>query len=139
MAYREKSAWVMAALMFVTGLFYVNTVVSASLAIGKTAPPIGIFIAYVFLAVIGSIVVAVALAVTSPKEANAPADERERPALDRAGNISGVVLGVGAITSLLYYLAQGDGNLLFHLIMGSVIVSQISEYVLQIILLRRSS
>jgi len=139
MAYREKSAWVMAALMGAAGLYYLHMVVSISRAVGETAPPVPVLIAYVVLVVIGSVVAQVTLAAASPKEANAPADERERPVLDRAGNISGIVLGFGAVGSLLHFLHHGDGYLLFHMIMGSLIVSQFVEYALQIVLLRRTA
>jgi hypothetical protein len=130
MSFREKSAWVMAALMTAAGLFYLNLVVGASRDLGGVAPPIGIFIAYTLLVVVGSIVA---------QEANAPADERESPLLQRAGNWSGVVLGFGAVTSLLTFLVHADGNLLFHMVLGSLIVAQIAEYSFQIALLRRSS
>jgi hypothetical protein len=139
MSFREKSAWVMAALMILAGLYYLNLVVGASGQLGAPAPPVGLFIAYVVLVVIASVAAQVGLAVSAPKEANAPADERERPALQRAGNWSGLVLGAGAVISLLLYLQHGDGNLLFHTVLGSLIVSQIAEYVFQIALLRRSA
>lgn len=139
MSFREKSAWVMAALMVAAGLFYLNLAVSASRALGAPAPPIGIFISYTILVVAGSVVAQVLLAVTAPREANAPADERERPLLDRAGNWSGIVLGVGAVTSLLLFLGHGDGNLLFHTVLGSLILSQFAEYAFQILLFRRSA
>ncbi len=139
MSFREKSAWVMAALMILAGLYYLNLVVGASRQLGAPAPPVGIFIAYVVLVVIATVAAQVGLAVASPKEADAPADERERPVLQRAGNWSGTVLGAGAVTSLLHFLQHGDGNLLFHMVLGSLIVSQIAEYVFQIALFRRSA
>jgi hypothetical protein len=139
MSFREKSAWAMAALMILAGLYYLNLVVGASRELGAPAPPVGIFIAYVVLVVIGSVAAQVALAVSAPEEANAPADERERPALQRAGNWSGTVLGVGAAASLLHYLQHGNGDLLFHSVLASLIVSQIAEHVFQIVLLRRSA
>jgi hypothetical protein len=139
MSFREKSAWVMAALMTLAGLFYLDLVVGASLRLGAPAPPVGIFVAYVVLVVIGSVVVQTALALSAPKEASAPADERERPLLQRAGNWSGTVLAVGAVGALLHYLQHGNGNLLFHTLLGSLIVSQIAEYVFQIALLRRAA
>lgn len=139
MAYREKSAWVMIALMSAAGLYYLNMVISISRTVGETAPPMRTLIAYVLLVVIGSVVAQVTLAVSSPKEASAPADERERPVLDRAGNVSGIVLGFGAVTALLHFLYHGDGYLLFHMIMGSLIASSIVEYALQIVLLRRGA
>lgn len=139
MSFREKSAWVMAVLMSLAGLYYLNLVVGASRELGAPAPPVGIFITYVVLVVIVSVAAQVVLALSAPKEANAPADERERPQLQRAGNWSGLVLGVGAVTSLLHYLQHGDGNLLFHSVMGSLVVSQVAEYAFQIVLLRRSA
>ena len=139
MSFREKSAWVMAAVMTVAGLYYLKIVVDASESIGSTAPPMVILIAYVVLVVIAAVNAQIILAISSPKEANAPADERERPALDRAGNWSGYVLAAGVVTSLLHFLAHNDGFLLFHTIMGSLIVAQIAEYAFQILLLRRSA
>ncbi len=139
MSFREKSAWVMAVLTTLAGLYYLNLVVGASRQLGAPAPPVGPFIAYVVLVVIASVAAQVALAIFAPKEASAPADEREGPVLQRAGNWSGLVLGAGAVTSLLHFLQHGDGNLLFHMVLGSLIVSQITEYVFQITLLRRSA
>lgn len=139
MSFREKSAWVMAAVMAVAGLYYLKIVVDASESIGATAPPMVILIAYVVLVVIAAVNAQIILAISSPKEANAPADERERPALDRAGNWSGYVLAAGVVTSLLHFLAHNDGFLLFHTIMGSLIVSQIAGYAFQILFLRRSA
>ena len=137
MSFREKSAWVMALVMTATGIYYYYAVGVASRAIGATAPA-AVVLGFVFWVVIGSIVVQLLLAVTSPKEANAPADEREREVEQRAGNWSGVVLAVGVVLSLGHYLARGDGNMLFHLAMASLIVAQIAEYAIQILLVRRS-
>jgi hypothetical protein len=139
MSFREKSAWVMAVLTILAGLYYLNLVVGASQQLGAAAPPVGIFITYVVLIVVASVAAQVGLAAYAPKEANVPADERERPVLQRAGNWSGLVLAAGAVTSLLHYLQHGDGNLLFHTVLGSLIVSQIAEYAFQIALLRRSA
>jgi hypothetical protein len=139
MSFREKSAWVMAALTGLAGLYYLNLVVGASRALGAPAPPVGIFVAYVVLVVIATVAAQVGLAIASPKDADAPADERERPVLQRAGNWSGLVLGLGTVTSLLHFLNHGDGNLLFHMVLGSLIVSQVAEYAFQIVLLRRSA
>ena len=137
MSFREKSAWVMVALMVVTGAVYVMMVRNASQALGTTAPA-AVAIGFVMLVVIGSVIVQVLLAVTSPKEAVAPADEREALVTQRAGHWSGFVLAAGAVIALGHFLVRGDGNMLFHLVMGSLIVSQIAEYALQILLTRRS-
>jgi len=137
MSFREKSAWVMAGVMILAGLWYLKAVVGAAGAVG--AAPAGMFAAFTILVVAGSVAAQVLLALLSPKEANAPADERERPLLQRAGHWSGLVLGFGAVTSLLAFLVLADGNLLFHMILGSLIVSQVAEYAFQIALFRRSA
>ena len=137
MSFREKSAWAMALLMTVTGVYYWYAVSAASRAIGSTAPA-AIVIGYVIWVVVGSIIVQVLLATTSPKEARAPADERERQVQRGAGHWSGIVLATGVVMALGHYLALGDGNMLFHLVMASLIVAQIAEYAIQIFLIRRS-
>lgn len=136
--FREKTAYVMTAILVVGALFYFNKVISLSQAIGETAPPVlGFVIAYVILIVIVSIIAMSALGIAAPKEANAPADEREQRILDKAGHWSGYVLATGVFAGLLHYSVTLDGNLMFHILFGSLMASQIAEYVLQIMLYRR--
>lgn len=136
--FREKTAWAMAAILAGGGAFYLNMVISASQALGRTAPPIvGFVIAYVVVIVIASAVLMSALAVTSPREANAPADERETIIADKAGNWSGYVIVVPALGALWHYAVNGDGNMLFHLVFLALMLGQIAEYLFQIILFRR--
>lgn len=137
MSFREKSAWAMALVMTTAGLYYYHVVASASGALGQTAPP-AVIIGYVMFVVIASIVVQTMLALSSGKDADAPADERERRVAHGAGHWSGVVLAIGVVLSLGHYLVRADGNMLFHLVVASLIASQIDEYAFQILLLRRS-
>jgi hypothetical protein len=137
MSFREKSAWLMALLMTAAGLYYFTIVREASQALGETAPP-AIVMALVFLVVGVSVVAQIVLAVSSPGEANTPADERERLVQQRAGNWSGLFLATGAVLSLGHFMVYSDGNMLFHLVMASLIVAQIAEYAFQIFLVRRS-
>ena len=139
MSFREKSAWVMGALMLVAGLYYLNMALAASRGMGWVTPPVVIFIPFTLFVVTVSVVAQTAMAILTPKEAEAAADEREGPILDRAGHWSGLLLGAGAVTSLFHFLYHQDGALLFHMIMASLILSQIAEYALQITLIRRAS
>lgn len=139
MAFREKSAWVMMALMAAAGLYYLNLALGAGQELGAAAPPVSIFIPFTLVVIIGSVAAQTILALMAPREAAAPADERERPLLDRAGHWSGILLAAGAASALLHFFFHGDGMLLFHMIMGSLILSQIAEYALQIALIRRAS
>ena len=132
MSFREKSAWVMAAVMIVTGLWYASLVRSA-----PEAPVIGPLLPYVLAVIALSIAVQVGLAILSPKEAGAPRDERERLVSARAGQISGIVLAVGVVASGGVYVMFPHGNMLFHHLLGSLIVAQVVEYAAEIVLLRR--
>lgn len=138
MAFREKTAWVMAAILVGGAAFYLNLAVSASRALGQTAPPfIGFVVAYIVVIVIASVTFMSVLAVSSPREANAPADEREKTISDKAGNWSGYVIVVPALGALWHYAVNQDGNMLFHLVFLSLMAGQITEYVFQIVLYRR--
>ncbi len=137
-SFREKSAWAMATILTTGAIFYFSKVIGLSQALGETAPPIiGFVIAYVVLIVIASIIVMSVLAVSAGKEADAPADEREKIIADKAGNWSGYLLAAPAMAALLYYSVSMDGNMLFHVVFLGLMLSQISEYAFQIILYRR--
>lgn len=139
MAFREKSAWVMAAVMGVTGLYYLYLLLGAGRALGA-APPAEVSAAYVVFVVVGSVVAQIGLAVLSrPSEVEAPADEREAPLLHKAGARSGVVLATGLVCALGMFLWKRDGDMLFHLVLGSLIVAQIAEFLMQAVMLRRGS
>jgi hypothetical protein len=129
----------MGVVMLAAGLYYLHLTVGSSSELGSGAPPMAVVIPFTILVVVASGVAQTTLAVLMPKDASAAADERERPLLDRAGNWSGFVLAAGAVSSILYFAYDRDGGLLFHMIMGSLIVSQIAEYGFQIGLLRRNS
>lgn len=139
MSFREASAWTMAAVMSVIGAHYLVTYLAASQALGSAVPPPSEFISYAGVALTAIIVVEVALAIIAPKAAEQPADERERPQLWRAGHWAGLLQGALCIAALFFVASNGSAALLFHLIAGGLIVSQIAEYVLQIVFLRRST
>lgn len=136
LSFREKSAWAMGALFLALTIFYLNDVQPISWRTGE-APPVGRrFIKITIVAIVGSIIVQSLLAARSPKEADAPADERERLALARAGNLSGLLLGAGCIAALMNYLVHANGDLLFHGILISLLVSTVAESALQIFYFR---
>ncbi len=134
MSFKEKSAWAMGAIMVATGVFYANLVAAA-----QQAPVIGPLIPYVLVVIVLSIVAQVILAISSPREAEARADERERSVIDRAGHLSGIVLGFGVISAVIMYIAGWSPTMLVHAIVGSLIVSAIVEYALQIFYFRRAA
>jgi lysylphosphatidylglycerol synthetase-like protein (DUF2156 family) len=131
MAFREKSAWAMAAVMGLTGLFYLWQVMRATALLPA-------FVGYTLVVIVLSIVVHIGLALWNRDEANAPRDERERLAIALAGYRSGLALAGMVATAATVFAAFGDGRLLFNLVIGSLIVAQIGSYVQEAWLLRRS-
>lgn len=85
-----------------------------------------------FISIVGSIVANIVAAVISPEDANAPQDERDKLIFSRAGNIAGWVLGCGVFGGLWHYFFQGDGDALFHILVGSLLLSQLGLYALQV-------
>lgn len=137
MSFREKSAWAMALVTGVAGLWYLNKLIALAAGADATPAPLGLLLRYVIIIVIASVVAQVTLAVMAPDEAEAPADERERRVLARAGAQAGDVLGFGLLVSMAWFLFERDGNLLFHMAFFSLIVAQIVENLLQAVRLRR--
>lgn len=133
MAFREKSAWVMMVIMLASGIFYFTLVMQA-----PAAPVIGALLPYVLLVVLASVVAQVALALMTPREASAPADEREQIAAAKAARWSGTVCTTGVILACGAYVAHPLGNMLFHHVIFAVIIAQIVDYALQIAFLRRT-
>ena len=137
MAFHEKSAWIMSLALLLGGIFYFGVVARISSAVGHLAPPMLPLVAvYTGILVVVAIAGHIVIALIAPKEASASLDERERQLAVRAGHHSGVVFGAGVILSLGLYLFSYNGNLLFYCVFGSLMISQLVEYSLQIVLYR---
>ena len=134
MSFRERSAWMMGALMLLAGLAY------AWLSRYEGEPVMGLFLVAAVAMAVLSIAVQVALAISTPKEARAPADERERLVIDRAGRWGGLLLAVCILLAAVAFMQDGRaeaGNVLFHRAILAVIAAQFVQYALQIFYLRR--
>ena len=137
MSFQEKSAWTMSIALLIGGIFYFGVVATMSSAAGELVQPLlPVLVVYTAILIVLAIIGHVVIAIFSPKEANAPLDERERQIFDRAGNISGYVFGFGVIVALGLYLLSHSGDLLFYLVFGSLMISQLAEYGVRIALYR---
>lgn len=137
MSFTEKSAWIMSLALAGAGLFYFWAVWTSSAELGRVAPPniglaVVITIPLVAFAILGHAIAALG----NPADANQPEDERDRLVAWRAGNLSGLLFGAIAITGLSAYALLGDGNLLFHIIVLGLVISQLAEYALAILFYR---
>lgn len=137
MAFHEKSAWIMSFTLLLGGIFYFGVVARISSEIGQLVPPMLPLVA-VYTAILVAVATAghIVIALMAPKEASASLDERERQLVVRAGHHSGLIFGAGVIMSLGLYLFSHNGNLLFYCVFGSLMISQLVEYGLQIVLYR---
>jgi hypothetical protein len=133
MAVREIVAWTMTALFGAVGAFCLFAV----LRVGFAAPPNKLAIMASALTVAGAIALEVALAIFFPQQAGAPPDERERLIVARAGHWAGLSFLFGVLPALGHYVVHGDGNIMFHVILLSLIASGVVEYGAQLVLFRR--
>lgn len=139
MPFHEKSAWIMSFILIVAGAFYFCAVRAIGAEIGQLAPPmIPLIIPYTVLVVVLVILSHVAIAILTPKEADAPLDERERQIVHRAGHYSSYFFATGTVVSLGYYIFSHNGDLLFYTVFASLMVGHIMEYLIQILLYRTS-
>jgi hypothetical protein len=137
MSFHEKSAWVMGLILIAGMIFYFNQVAAMSAGLEQLAPPVlPVVIVYIIVIVILSILGHLMIAITRPSEADDTMDERDKLIAARAGNIAGVILGVGLIGALGGYLFTYDGNLLFHAGFGALMMSQLAEYAARIVYYR---
>lgn len=130
MSFRERSAWMMALILLVTGGFYVKLVVLDGV------PPPAAAIPFVLFVVVLSVTAQVVLAIASPREAAGASDERERRATDKAAHFSSYVLATGMVVGLGGFLVSPTGMQLFHIVLMTLILGQIADYAAQIVLLR---
>lgn len=137
MSFREKSAWLMGVFFLIVLVYYFAQIQPISWRSGTAPPPFRPAVWLAGVSIVGSIIIQSWLASANPREANAPADERERQILAQSSHYSGLVLGFGCIAALLNYLAHGSGDLLFHGIILSLLISTVAESVLQIFFFRR--
>ena len=139
MPFREKSAWIMSAALFFSGIFYFRVVLSIWSESGElVSPGIPQILTYTGFLVVLAIVGHIVAVASAPKEADAPVDERERQIFNRAGHYSSYVIAAGIVISLGLYVFSNNGDLLFYTVFASLLVGQIVEYLLQILLYQTS-
>ena len=139
MPFQEKSAWVMSVSLILGGAYYFGIVKTITAEIGQLAPPIlPTVVLYTVILVVISIVGHIAISILTPREADAPLDEREKAIFQRASHLSGYLLGAGVLLSLGVYLFSYSGDALFYGVFASLMISQLAEYVFRILFYRVS-
>lgn len=134
MSFQEKSAWVMAIALSITTYMCASSVYQLSATAGElVSPNVAVIIKYTIVLIVLVVIGHIVIGAMSPKEAGADLDERERQIERKAGYVSGYVFGIGVISGLFHYVFNEHGNTLFYIVFASLVVSQIVEYIAQIV------
>lgn len=138
MSFHEKSAWLMAAALAMVGAGYAAAVIGISNELQRLAPPfVGLIIVFTIALAALAAVSHIVIAILAPKDASAPADERDRAVSLRASAWSSYVFATGVALALGSYLLSTNGDVLFYGVFAAWVLAQFSEYAFQIVLYRR--
>ncbi|RTE86911.1 MULTISPECIES: hypothetical protein [Gammaproteobacteria] len=133
MSFQERSAWAMLIILSVAFFDLAHSVYNASMHAQQVIDPswmlLGKFVGTIIVLAIASHII---LAIIQPKQAEGKLDEREKTIALFSSHISGIVLAIGLFFGLGHYMIHEDGNALFYTAFGSLVLSQIAEYVILI-------
>lgn len=138
-SFREKTIWVSAAIMTFMWVWYIDAV-GASLFDGTVTRggTIGIFIGMTVMVIFLHVASYIVLALTSPKQASQPEDERDRQINQRAESHAAWMLGAGVIMiSMLTMYANLSGAAVVHLLLLLMIGVEVISNGMEIFYYRR--
>ena len=143
MSFREKSAWISLILLCAFGAIYFWNFVRI-LQNRPAFNDIYLFFALVAALAIAEVVLHLAIAIRSPKEARTPKDERERLIDLKATRAAFYVLMIGAFASIgtvhLRLRDRGDHTfVMMHCVFLSLVVAEVVKFGTQIALYRRDA
>jgi hypothetical protein len=136
MSFREKSAWISLVIHVVIFGGYFWSLADAWDHPGRGPLGVGLLIGAVVLLILNSIALNAAVALASPKEAAAPADERERLISLHAERIASYVLSANVVLLIGALLLNWDAFLVANLLLAALVVSEVVRATMQIIYFR---
>lgn len=138
MAFKEKLAWVTLGSMLIAYGAYFTKLTSAARAGPPPMMNMLIWFAGITIAqVIAIAIVTAVLAILAQREANAPADERDRAIARRAGNSAYYVLMVGVILVGVVMPFSEPAWKIINAALLSLVVAEAVRYILIILSYRR--
>lgn len=135
MSFREKSAWISAALLalFLASAYFWPVVGGQVRGIRQMHQFLLVVVTFVAL----EIILHVVIAIRSPRDARAPKDERERLIGLKASRIAYYVLLAGTLSSIgSIHLGAGTSQIL-GFVFKSVVIAELVRFVSQIVFHRR--
>lgn len=136
MPFREKIAWIA---LIAYGFLFGGYFTLLWLNWGERYAPdlsIGLMAGAVVMLVIITTVLAIFAALTSPKSANAPADERERLIELKSGQLASFTLSIGVIGLIGALLMGWNGVLVANLLLAAMVISEVIKASAQIFYFR---
>lgn len=132
MPFREKIAWITAgSLLIVFGGYFWTLAQSWDATRGFVSIPL--MIGAVVLLTIFMAGYSIAAAIGSPREANAPADEREKLIDLKAERIASYVVSICVLCLIGALLIGWNGLLVANLLLASMVISELTKAVAQIV------
>ena len=138
MSYREKSAWI--ALLLDVGLYgYYAWHLVGAIQRGETETfeYYSLLSTLIVILIIATIVLEAIVAGASPKEANAPADERERMISLKASNVAYYVVAIAALMTAGAIAYDQPAFYTVNFLFLAVVVADVMRYATMIIYFRR--
>ncbi len=133
MTYPEKSAWVSLIFLIIAGAQWFGVTAVGVLNGNAFAVPDGNIVFTATMTVAVFIVVHILLAVTDLKSAASRGDERDRVAAYKAGYRTSFVLQFGSGIGVLAFVANRDGDVLFHIIIATIFIALVIDSVLRLL------
>jgi len=135
MSFREKSAWI--SLLLIVAVFGPYFWLVGQSLTGKAHVHGGTQFALILLFVVLEIVLHVAIAVQSPRDARAPKDERENLIDLKATRSAFYVLFGGALLSIFTMHFRVNVWTMSQFVLFSIVVAELVKFASQVVLFRR--
>ena len=139
MAFREKAAWIT---LVTTVLVYGGYFAVAGRMLGPQAPALGLvgpLVASILAIVVLQVALTAATAASSPADAKAPLDERERMIQLRATRAGFHTLQVGAFFAITTLFWGADAKLVANGVFLAIVVAEVVRSGWQVVDYRRAS
>ena len=138
MSFREKSAWITLVSVLLCFGWYFGAIASGRIS-GHGLSSMLTFVTCVILLVILQVVAHIVVAVTSPKEARAPRDERERLIQGRAHSLGYYVLSALVLTLFIPVHLGHSAIDIANFALLSLVLTTLAVSGAQIVMYRRGS
>lgn len=134
MSFREKSAWIgLAAYGVVFGTYFFLLWRSWDELYGRG---LGLMVGAVVMLIIIAATLSILAAIAAPKEANAPADERERLIELKTERIASYTLSTGVVCLIGALLIGWNGFLVANLLLAVLVIAELVKAGAQILYFR---